>query len=210
MANDVLTPKVASKSTFESNLPTSDTAKVESTYPTKTEFTTNGFGVGNVNIPSLVAGKKLIVKIRAKSSDGTGLIEIRKADGTTVLGTFPALTSSFATKHIVFSNITPADWQGIRFFSNGNTGTTTTIEADSLRAFSAELTNITDITGIKYQVDNIYIYGLGEGLLGFISSIENNDFTTIPIAGLLSDIIFSANSGNILWTWEGYSIGVEP
>lgn len=84
------------------------------------------------------------------------------------------------------------------------------MEASSLRAIYAEQVNISDLNSIKYMVDKIFIFGGAEAILG-ISGEGNivDGFIEIVVNSIMSDFIFSANSGNLLFTWEGKTIGVS-
>lgn len=143
--------------------------------------------------------------------------ELRKADGTTVIATSADVTVATANVYQnqflgLFKALTLADYVGMRlFWKSSNTIGTITIEQNSVVMFEADQKNLMDDLGVKRQIDDIKIFSMGtsEGVNGFFSTNEDADFTTIPINSLMSNIIFSGNSGNTLFSWSGNLIGLE-
>jgi len=212
MPSLVLTPKIGSKSKWDNALPTNDIVKALGGGTTQ-EYTTEGLGVGLIDIPNLIVGTK--VKIRARlSSTGTGgtnTFSIRKADGVTILGsqTFSVNTTAFVSITILITNLT--DFEGLRFFiSDSGNANTVTLHQSTLRSFSAEFSNSTDILNILYLIDKVYMIGDGEYLQGVQTSTQDTDWVEVDYGnGAVSGLVFSANSGNLLFTWDGSIVGVS-
>jgi len=110
------------------------------------------------------------------------------------------------------------DLSTVRLFFRGDGGACK-IYANSITVYWAEYRNNADVEGIKYSVDNIHTFGTTETVFGTAGTVNATgnpvpnplsvDFTTIPVDCIVNDILFSANSGNLLWTWSGTKLGVQ-
>lgn len=85
-----------------------------------------------------------------------------------------------------------------------------TVEADSFHVFSSPTTNITD-SFFRASVTSVRMYGTTtEALLGVKAKNGGTDWVTIDVNAIVSRFIWSANSGNVLWDWNGVSLEVTP
>ena len=170
--------------------------------------------------PTVSAGQFMIVKLTVQNAVGAAVrtIRITKADGITPLIQFapanqPALpldsTVIYSARVIIGD---PADWINCKLeVSAGSAGDVVTIKANSLVFAFAESCNITDEFSMKRNISNIYFMCLQlnqDSLLGKISSPSATDFLTLPINSLTSDLLWSSNSGNTLYSWDGDSIRI--
>ena len=207
MPSLVLTPKTSSKSATSYSLPTSDNSKA-SVWSSWQDAV--GGGVASMDISTgLVAGQRAYVKFTAKHA-GTGSPKVRIADssGNQLAVHAGFLTTAFVEYIVLVTIGTVSDWATAKIQYQGDGGTIT-LQQDSIKVITAEYHNLTDVLGIKYNVDNLYVYGAGEAINGVSTSTSDDDFTTIPINGVVTQLVFSANSGTLLFTWDGATIGVE-
>ena len=211
MPSLVLTPKTAVKSKWDGVLPSADITVVNTGTPSSVEVTGNGFGAGLVNIPNLTVGQKIAIRIKItrNTGGGTATFSVRKADGITTL--ISSTMNGVAFLHLVTTVTSLADWQGIRFYiDSGGNGQNHTVHAETLLSFTAEFSNNTDILNILYLIDKVYMIGDGEYLQGVQTSTQDTDWVEVDYGnGAVSGLVFSANSGNLLFTWDGSIVGVS-
>jgi hypothetical protein len=169
--------------------------------------------------PAVVVGQYIIVKISLQNAVGAASRTVRliKANGDALLvfptvaqPALPLLATIIYTTRAFVSN--PADWAGVLVqVSSGTAGDAVIIKANTLVFGFAESCNITDERYIKRNVENIYFMTMQvaqEGILGKEDVDIGTTFSVVPVNGLVSGFVWSANSGNTLYSWSGTSIGI--
>lgn len=212
MATLTLTPKTSTHGVWDDSLPTIDRSVVTSPINTFIEHT----ALGTLTIPNLAVGDKVTVRFSHKMTIAGSVIvtELRKADGTSVLLTdTDTMSTTFEERTMSGTVLDPNDWIGMRWFVKDTAigGRTQTIQSSSIYSPHAPSTNITDLNR-KVMCNSIYIYSLSgnEAIEGKAHDGNKRAFTEIVINNVLSAFVFSANSGNLLYDWDGNSIGVSP
>lgn len=149
-----------------------------------------------------------------KDTSNSPTVDIRAGDGVTVLGNVvynTLLTTYLEFNTGILKNTTGASLTPRLFAkrTNSNPGGIK-MEAGSYIALYAENNNVQDLATISWMVDNIYILGdIGEGISGKMAIPDTSDFLTIQMNTVMRKIIWSSNSGNLMWGWDGLEIGVE-
>tara|TARA_R110000782_G_scaffold264219_1_gene357290 strand:+ start:649 stop:1296 length:648 start_codon:yes stop_codon:yes gene_type:complete len=169
--------------------------------------------------PAVALGQYIIVKISLQNAVGAAsrTVRIIKANGDVLL-TFPTvaqpalplLATIIYTTRAFISN--PADWVGVLVqVSSGTAGDAVVIKANTLVFGFAEFCNIADDRYIKRNVENIYFMTMQtaqEGILGKEDVDVGTTFSVVAVNGLVSGFVWSSNSGNTLYSWNGTSIGI--
>jgi len=183
---------------------------------TATSFTEIPNFTGTVNIPAGALYQLGVLWQNYISSNPGGAIEFRLADGVTVVAS-SALISTTAVVEFnspTIQNDTGSAITLIRIFTSVfNAGGTpeVTVFQDSFKFVQSLTNNTGNIQGIKWNIVDLEMFGTNENIFGFTGNNKLSEgITTIPINGLVANIIWSANSGNMLWGWNGNRIGLEP
>jgi hypothetical protein len=209
-----LTPKSSSYGTL-SGLPVSNVSTV-CTSVNPAYYTA---AVGTIS-PTVLEGQLMIVKVTVQCAVGATVrtLRITNTAGTVVLIQFPSAnciadpTASVVifSSRVIIDNI--ADWVDVKLQVSSNVALDTVqINASSLLIAFAESCNAVDESFIKRNVSNLYFISMQsvqESVLGKIGSPTGTSFITVPINGLSSGFVWSTNSGNSLYSWEGSSIGM--
>ena len=213
MVELVLTPKSLNSGIVGGTLPTVE-ASINST--SFTELTLGG--TLDVHIPDDVY---YTFTPYCENSHATYFltIEIRESDGVTVIDTFTmGDTSTHNVRHDTgmrfhndgkYSNKT-----GLRIFvKTQHASHVQKIYVGGLIWAYAPHINITDILNTKMHINNLKMLecdSVDEGSDCVVSSNKDLAFTDVHINSVKSGLIFSANSGKMLFDWDGYNIGVSP
>ena len=146
-------------------------------------------------------------------------LEIREADGVTVLETFTMNDHNGTNRRhntgIKFhDNSKWSNKTGLRLFAKSqHTSYVQKVYANSLVFAYAPHINISDLAQTKMMVNNLKMLqcgGIAEGGEGGQSKDSDSSFKTIPINAIKEGLIFSGNSGEMLFDWDGYSVGIAP
>lgn len=205
-----LTPKVASKGGLLQALPVVDeTIFVDAN---GVWFEAPNLGAWG-NIPN---GNFYVVRFGWNYSGSSGMLKqfkITDSNGNT-LYTTPTTTSGGGTvTSPILQNTSGATLTNLRAFILHNSGTpnkTFTVLEDTLSYIHAESKNTADITGITWQIDKIHLWGTTEEVLGAAGEGVGDyvTFKTFNIDSLIKSLIWSANSGDMLFSWEGQKVGI--
>ena len=213
MTQLVLTPKSIRAYKYSSTFPTGDgnfSAGVADTYVyADTPIVLN---------PVVVANDYLVFRAKIKSNQtGTLTMRIQKSDGTTLILTTVAVAvtgggaySTVTSLPILVTNV--ADYVNCKVQAKNSTGSASiTIESASCVMFCADSINITDDVRSKRTITDLQFFSasVSEGLNGKMSTKEDTTFTSLGITGILNSFIWTANSGNTIYSWGGSQIGVE-
>lgn len=211
MASLLLTPKSTVHGKITPNLPTSDVVDNIVTFNVFQEVT-----LGGTLSPAVLLDDFVIIRLQGKVASGTGKWRVTKTDGVTVLGTFvpsPISNTSFVKLLTAVIKVTDvADWVDIKIqTTNGNQSVDNTTKQDSIEIFRAESRNSTDVNGVKRHVNSIFFFsgGTSEGIGGLLSDKADDDFTELVLNEIMSSFIWSANSGNTIYSWSGLGVGVS-
>lgn len=150
--------------------------------------------------------------LRSSVNGTIAFLEFRESDGVTVLGNAQTTSINYTKiKTPVLKNVSGAPITGIRLFIKATSTRICYIQGTSFYWVGAESNNTSDVIGVKRQVDNLYIFGSAETINGNIANTTVDlGMTVIPIDGIMSSFVFSANSGNLIFAWDGSTIGVSP
>ena len=210
MASLVLTPKTAVKSiTTDMAFPTVENTKTDAN-PAVYDEVTNFAGHG-ISIPDL-AYYALALDLKAVAGQ-TCTVQFRASDGVTVLCTASRTNTAYGRAWAnVVQNTTGAPITGIRAYYKSSVGFGDPfVKEDSLSFVYGDFKNTTDELSIKYQVDTLSFFccSSAEGMLGIIGNPLNDGFSELTPKTVMNGFIWSANSGNTIYTWTGSKIGVS-
>ena len=211
-----LTSHPDNHTTFDFSLPTADSSTPCTSRNTEYE-------VSNNYIPptpaGMVDGDYVMFELYAKSTSGLAKYKIKDADDN-LLAEATDVSTVFAqwrTKPIYIADITKL--AGIKIIvENNSTGATNVIQANSFKMWRGSAGNDSDLTGVKRHVDSIWIIsgnGVFDGdvttaILGASSnSRTNSDWSKSSINGLANNFIWSTNTLQCLFAWEGFEVGLE-
>jgi len=204
------TPEVSAFQLENENQPTADSITTSTSFTEIPNFT------GTVNIPNGAQYQLGVIWQNYMASTPGGAIEFRLADGVTVVAT-GVLNQTVAVTELTTNTIqnnTGSAIVLIRIFTsvfNAGGSPEVTVFQDSFSWVQSNTNNTGNIEGIKWNVDDLEMFGSSENIFGFTGNNNLSEGSTlIPINGLVANIIWSANSGNMLWGWNGNRIGLEP
>jgi len=152
--------------------------------------------------------------------------KIFKTDGTTELAVAATVNTgnnfnALYTEPIFIDGtvITVADFVDMKVSMNGTLNNSFTMKQDGLSMFGAEFLNIVNEQGVRRNVETISFLtrarNTTEGIFGkqstggALDGTEDLDFKTVALDEVITDFIWSANSGKTLYTWVGDHIGIE-
>ena len=211
MPSLILTPKVAVKGFNDVNYPTADFTTSSTAFVEVTTFAGNG-----VSIPDNTSYK--LSAILSSDRKPAVTVEFRKSDGVTVLGSIVKPSGAPVPAGVRYTtatlqNKTGAALTGIRAYIKTGIDSplpVAKIHQDSFIECHAEFNNASDVLSVIYSVNKIYMIGTGEGINGMVGVADVSlDFQEYDINNVMSAFIFSANSGGLLWTWDGSKISVS-
>ena len=168
--------------------------------------------VGTIS-PAIQAGDYFVMEMFAKVGNSNHTFRVKDKNGV-VLYTSPQFNDTSFVKKVTkpIKVIDPADFNGmtIEMQSGSVFPRTFTIQQDSIKFYMADSVNISDERGIKRQVSQIKFYAtsIAEAINGVKSNPSDEDFVTYDADGVMSSFIWSANSGDTLYSWAGNKIGV--
>jgi len=206
----VFTPEVSAFELQNTQQPTADSIVTSGTLTEIPNFT------GTVDIPNGAQYQLGVIWQNYMSSSPGGSLEFRLADGVTVVAT-AVLNNNANVVEVTTNTIqnnTGAAITLIRIFTsvfNAGGSPEVTVFQDSFSWVQSTTNNTGNIEGIKWNVDDLEMFGSSENIFGFTGNNNLSEGSTlIPINGLVANIIWSANSGNMLWGWNGNRIGLVP
>ena len=213
MASTVLTPKTLNSGFAGGALSTAEASTNSLSF---VEVTLGG--VLDIDIPPNIY-YCICPFAKAGSASYPMTIEFRESDGITVIETFTLGNTSSNVRQDI-SGVKyhdDAKWSnkiGVRIFIKvAHTSFTGRIYANGIYWIWAPHTNIADIECTKMQIDNLKLVTISttpEGTEGAQVDRSMTDWVTIPVNAIKEKIVFSGNSGELLYDWDGYSVGIAP